>query len=250
MVGEEQPTLEISAMTTQMTKFARTVLFASMMVAGSVQAAPFVLDFEGLGDQEQVLNYYNGGLGGAGSGPGPNDGVVFSSNGLALIDSDAGGTGNFGNEPSPNTILFFLLEAQTTMNVAAGFDTGFSFYYSTNTPGAFVTVYDALGGAGGGGNILGTINLPVNVPGSPPCQGDPTGGFCNWDPVGVAFAGTAYSVDFGGAANFVGFDNVTFGSDAPCTGNNCNNVPEPASLALVGLGVLALAAGRRRKARS
>jgi len=38
----------------------------------------FVLNFEGLLDTEQVAEFYNGGTGGRGSGPGTNYGVSFS----------------------------------------------------------------------------------------------------------------------------------------------------------------------------
>ena len=58
----------------------------------------FVLDFEGLGVLttidgttgflEGVGEFYNGGLGAAGSGPGANFGVTFSDNALALVDAD------------------------------------------------------------------------------------------------------------------------------------------------------------------
>jgi len=70
-------------------------------VAGTV-----VLTFEGFGDQEEIRDYYNGGVGSLGSGPGPSYGISFSSNALAIIDEDAGGSGNFGGEPSPDTIMF------------------------------------------------------------------------------------------------------------------------------------------------
>ena len=198
-------------------------LFAASSTVG--MAATTVLTFEGLQNQEAVMNYYNGGLGGNGSGPGPNYGVVFSSNALAIIDSDAGGTGNFGGEPSPSTILFFLSGGAATLNYAAGFDTGFSFYYSAvNQPG-FINVYDDVDA---GGNLLATLQLPV----TPSDGGDPTGAFSPFFPIGVGFQGIAKSVDFGGTANQIGFDNITFGSETPGGGNGV--IPEPANFAAVG----------------
>ncbi|MEZ0274215.1 MAG: autotransporter outer membrane beta-barrel domain-containing protein [Roseimicrobium sp.] len=163
-----------------------------------------VLTFEGGGNATPVGNLYNGGAGG-------NLGITFSPNALTAIDFDAGGTAQFANEPSPSTVLSFLAGPAATMNVAAGFTTGFSFYYST-TLAASVSVYDAFGGAGGGGNILATLALAVTGPG----PGDPTGGtYGTWVPIGVNFAGTAFSVDFGGTANFVGFDDITLFSATP-----------------------------------
>ncbi|HVT45235.1 MAG TPA: DUF11 domain-containing protein [Thermoanaerobaculia bacterium] len=175
--------------------------------------AAVVLDFEGLGNQEQVLNFYNGGLGGSGSGPGPNFGITFSPSALALIDADAGGSGNFGGEPSPDTGLFFL-SGTAVMNVPAGFDTGFSFFYSAvNNPG-IVNVYDGLNATG---NLLATVNLPLTPFNGAP---DPTGTFSPLVPVGVTFSGTAMSVDFGGTANQIVFDDVTIGSEIPGSGGN------------------------------
>ena len=92
-------------------------------------AVPLVLTFEGLQNTEHVNAFYNGGTGSLGSGPGANFGIQVS-NAVAFIDSDAGGTGNFGGEPSPSTAITFLGASATTMNVAAGFDIGFSFFYS------------------------------------------------------------------------------------------------------------------------
>src|SRR5688572_20093730 len=93
------------------------------VIAAAVNLAPAavtVLDFEGVGDYNPVGNFYNGGAG-------TNYGIEFSPNALGLVDADAGGNGNFGGEPSPDTALFFLTGAAATMNVAAGFTTGFSF---------------------------------------------------------------------------------------------------------------------------
>lgn len=207
--------------------------------------ASIVLDFEGLADNEAVNEFYNGGTGGAGSGPGTNFGVSFSGNSLALIDADAGGTGNFGGEPSPDTILFFLSGAAANVNVPAGFSTGFSFFYTAiNNPGV-IRVYDGLNATG---NLLATLDLPLTPAGGAP---DPTGDFSPLVPIGVTFAGTAMSVDFGGTVNQVGFDNITFGSGTP-GGGGPPPPPQPATptpalspawllvlaglLALVGLG--------------
>lgn len=167
-----------------------------------------VLDFEGLGNFEPINQFYNGGTGGNGSGPGVNYGISFSSNSLAIIDSDAGGGGNFGGEPSPDTVLFFQT-GTALMNVPAGFTTGFSFYYSAvNSPG-IVVIYD---GANATGNVLATINLPTTPNNGAP---DPTGSFSPFVPVGVSFSGTARSVDFGGTVNQIAFDNLTLGRATP-----------------------------------
>ncbi|WP_253845079.1 PEP-CTERM sorting domain-containing protein [Microcystis aeruginosa] len=107
------------------------------------------------------------------------------------------------------------------MNVAAGFNTGFSFYYSSSLAGS-VTIFDGLNGTG---TQLAQVNLGVNFQNNN-CTGDPTGLFCNWDPIGVSFAGTAKSVLFGGVANQVGFDSITLGSNTP----GPVSVPEPSSL--------------------
>lgn len=203
----------------------RKLLLASLFaLCASAHAAPIVLTFEGLSNQTPVGNFYAG------------QGVTFSPATLAIIDSDAGGSGNFANEPSANTIMFFLNANNAIMNVAGGFTDGFSFFYSSASA-VSVNVFDGLDGTG---NLLGTLNLDAQY--NQNCNGDPTGGFCNWTAVGVAFGGIARSVDFGGTANQVGFDDITIGS--PIAGGG--NVPEPGVLALVGLALAGAGVARRR----
>jgi len=187
------------------------------------------LDFEGLGNDVPIGNYYNGGAG-------PNYGVYFSSNTLALIDGDAGGSGNFANEPSPSTVMFFLTGASAIMDVPAGFTTGFSFYYTSSGP-VTLYVYDGLDGTG---NLLASQAFPTNYM-NDNCTGDPNGAFCHWDVVGVTFSGTAKSVSFSGAENQCGFDNVTFGSSTP--GPGPNPIPTLSQWGLIIFGIILLGFG-------
>ena len=116
-----------------------------------------ILTFEGLRDNEPILNFYNGGDGANGSGPGPNYGITFEGQSLGIISdlstivTPAGpqtGTGDFSNAPSGVTTAYFLSGSGVVMNVAAGFTTGFSVYYAAaNTPGS-ISVYDGLDATG------------------------------------------------------------------------------------------------------
>lgn len=204
---------------------------SALSLFGAAHAAVIQLDFEGLGNLESVLEFYNGGTGSAGS-HGTNYGVSFGGNSLAVIDADAGGTGNIGNEPTPSTILFFLT-GSAVLNYAPGFQDGFSFYYTTTSYAGTVNVYDGLNATG---NLLGSIQLSALGVGS----GDPSGSFSNWAIGTLSFASTAKSIDFGGTVNQVGYDNITFGSTTPTT------VPEPESIALA-LAGMALVGGKLRR---
>lgn len=213
---------------------------AYLIVVGSqrLSAAAIVLDFEGLGDFEEVANFYKGGTGGSGSGPGPNYGIVFGEGSYALVDTDAGGTANTANEPSPETTLAFFDVGSAIMNVEAGFDTGFSFFYAAPYFPGSVNVYDGLDSTG---NLLATLALPINFD---TCGGDPSGTYNCWSPIGVLFGGIAMSVNFSGTANYIAFDDITLGSDRPGT----SDVPEPTTWTLLAAGTVLLARRFRRKA--
>jgi len=195
------------------------------------------LTFGGLQNNEPISDYYNGGFGGLGSGPGPNYGITFRQDSLALISGATGGSGNFSGSPTMPTIAYFLAGPGDVMDVPAGFDTGFSFYYSAVVFPGTVSVYSGLDGAG---SLLATLALPVTPPGgSPECS---YGAYCPWVPIGVSFAGVAQSVVFTGTANYIGFDNITLGASVPTPG-----VPEPSTIALLSGGLAVLAYRRIRK---
>ena len=206
----------------------------------STFAVPFTLDFEGIGDNARILNFYNGGTDSLGNS-GTDYGVSFGINALGLIDRDAGGSGNFANEPTADTVMFFL-SGSAILNYSPGFDMGFSFFYTTSRD-ASVTVWDGLNGSG---NLLGEINLSANSV-SNDCVGDPLGGpgdplgqFCNFDIGNLAFTGTALSIDFSGTVNQVGFDNITFGSTTP----RPVDVHGPGALILIVVSLLSLGLSR------
>lgn len=228
----------------------KAFLAGAAMVAlpAAANAAVISLNFEGVNatypsGAAQILGFYNGGTS-SDSTSGTNYGIGFSDNALAICLNSQAVTcsntsrGGVGDPNSQKGGLFFLTGTETFMNVAAGFNTGFSFnYVSLSQPGS-VSVYDGLNGTG---NLLATINLSPNA-GS--CPGY-NAGFCPFSGIGVTFAGTAKSVSFAGVANQIVFDDVTFGSSKPGNGG----VPEPAAWAmmLAGFGLVGSAMRRREK---
>jgi len=218
----------------------KRILISLACLLAATNASAFVLDFEGVGDLANINGFYNGGTDSLGNS-GTNYGVQFGSNTLAVIDADSGGNGNFANEPSPDTIMFFLT-GTAILNYGAGFDTGFSFFYTSATAAA-VNVYDGLNGTG---NLLATLNLTAQY--NDNCVGDPSGSFCNWTAVGATFSGIAKSIDFGGTVNQTGYDDITFGSATAGDRGNPVTVPEPATVAMLGLGLVGMGFTRRRKA--
>ena len=212
--------------------------------AGSAGAGVIVLDFENIapypnGSNVFIQEYYNGGMSSNGTS-GPNYGVSFTPNALDICLNTPGtvcsNTSRGGLAPgSDKGALYWLDGPNTYMNVAAGIDTGFSFYYAAPNHTGSVTVYDGLNGTG---NVLTTLELGLT-----PSTCDSIYGalYCPFVAVGANFSGTAHSVSFAGTANYIVYDDVTFGSSTP------GNVPEPATLLLLGSGLAGLAGLAWRK---
>jgi hypothetical protein len=195
----------------------------ALVPGGPGAGQPDRADLRRIAEPEPVGSYYAGGTGGFGSGPGPNYGITFGPDTLAIIDGSAGGTGNTGHDPSGHTVAFFLTGPGDVMDKPSGFTTGFSFYYSAPFFTGSVTVWSGLDGTG---TELASISLPLTP------NGAPGPNYSVWVPAGVAFSGTAMSAIFSGTADYIAFDNITLGSASPA--------PEPASLTLLGLGACGL----------
>lgn len=205
----------------------------------NASAAVITLDFEGVTNNASVGNFYNGGTG-------VNYGVQFGSGAVGVIDFDAGGTAPIANEPSPSTALAFTTFGGVSnpyLTVAAGFDTGFSFFYSSSNE-ATIYVYDNVGGTG---NVLGSMVLAVQRAGNG-CVGDPNGSFCNWSQVGLSFSGTAKSIGFGEALNFTAFDNITLGANLAAVSPTPVPEPETYLMLLLGLGLMRLVVPNKKMA--
>jgi len=211
-------------------KSLNSLAFAASLVASvSASAAVVMLDFEGIGDLVPVSNFYNGGAGG-------NLGVVFSPNAIAAIDIHQGGSADIANQPSGKTVMA-LFDPSVMVSYAAGFTTGLSFFFSAGAAGE-VDLYESLDGTG-----TPITKIFFSADPSFNCVG---GKFCNWTAAGGAFTGIARSAVFVGDPFVTLFDNVTFGSATPLVGGG-GNVPEPTSIALVGIALAGLGAISRRR---
>lgn len=213
---------------------------SAMLCAAQVQAQVTVLDFDALNGSvnEGPGSYYASGSGSAGTTGGPSLGITFSDNTITgVTQPNPGANTNSAGNPSGRNVIFFLDGDASTMNVAAGFDTGFSFFYSAAFNPGVINVYSGLNSTG---SLLASLALPItgNGAANPACFGT---NFCPYAPIGVTFAGTAFSVDFAGTNNQIGFDDITLGSAI------AGGVPEPATWAMMIVGMGAVGATMRRR---
>jgi hypothetical protein len=193
-------------------KTAVALLGGILGLSAIAPASAAVLDFAGLNGQayEEVLNYYNGGTGSLGSGPGTNYGISFSSNAIAGAPTPYTNSAMIPGGPGAQ-LLFFLSGNADIMNVTSGITKGFSFDYSAPVYTGSVTVYSGLNGTG---TALATLFLPLTPNGGsiPGCSG---AAYCPYSPVGVSFLGIGKSVSFAGTENYIAFADVTIGSAVP-----------------------------------
>jgi hypothetical protein len=122
------------------------VLAGFLILAANANADPITtISFDDLQTGEDVLNYYNGGFGSLGSGPGPSLGVIFSP-GWIVSPPDVYG------EPGGKSAYIY---GAATMDVPAGWSGPVSFYYLGGP--LVVDFYSDLGGTG---ILLQTLSLP------------------------------------------------------------------------------------------
>ncbi|HSZ51320.1 MAG TPA: PEP-CTERM sorting domain-containing protein [Caulobacteraceae bacterium] len=219
---------------------------ASTAMAAGAHAGVVSLNFEGINSTYPsgyafINGYYDGGVSSDGTS-GPNYGVTFSANAQAICLNSltvvCSNTSRGGLAPgSDKGALFFLSGNETTIDVAAGFKTGFSFNYTN--PTGFASSVEVWSGPDGTGTELANFNLAMTPNGDTACPGY-SAAFCPFEPIGVAFSGTAHSIIFGGVANEVVMDDVTFGSSSP-------GIPEPATWVTMLAGLAGAGAMLRRR---
>lgn len=228
-------------------RLAMLTALLALSATSTAFASTIDLTFEGIASPANpnpaIGNYYNGGAG-------PNYGITFSSNALAIclntttVNCSNTSRGGLGDPNSQGGGLFFLSGSSTYLDDAAGFTTGFSLNYTAVSQTGSLGVYSGLDGTG---TLLATLNLALTSTGS--CSGY-NAPFCPFVPVGVAFTGTAESIAFSGVANQIVFDDVTFGSTTPGPSPAPGVTPEPSSIALLLTGVGALGSQLRRRIKS
>lgn len=180
-------------------------LFLLLLTTLSEAQTKGIVTFGGLKNLEFINQYYDGGKGSLGSGPGPSFGLQFTANSQAIISASKGGSGNFINNPGGYPVMFFQSGNVVTVTATNGVGTAVWFYYSALQTGS-ATVY---AGPNGTGTILASVTLPPNNSG---CN---TYKLCVWSAVGVPLSATAGSMSFAGVSDYLAIGSVHLGSAIP-----------------------------------
>jgi hypothetical protein len=171
---------------------------------------PVTLNFEGLGNLDEISRFYNGGTSHGGF-EGVNCGITFSPGTMSIIDAQHGGSGNFTRDLQPNTVIFSPADEKITIDVEKGFKSEFALFYSSSES-ITVSIYDSTGGYG---NILVTNLLQPDIN---PGQQKTGAYYDSWLLFRVAFPGTAKSVVIIGKPDKCAFDDITFGDSKSAGG--------------------------------
>ena len=188
-----------------MRKLAATVLLCLLLLGGSWAQTKGIATFGGLKNLEFINQYYDGGTGSMGSGPGKNLQLGFTSNSQVIISAAKGGSGNFINNPGGYPVMFFATGTGVVVNVKASVSTGVWFTYSALQPGT-ATIYDS---ADGKGNVIGSTNLTPNNSG---CTGYK---MCVWTPIAFPLTTPVASIRFSGTANMLAIGAIHLGVKIP-----------------------------------
>jgi hypothetical protein len=180
-------------------------LFLLLLPVLSEAQTNAIVTFGGLKNLEFINQFYDGGKGSLGSGPGPNFGLQFTANAQTIVSAGTGGSGNFINNPGGYPVMFFQTGQNITTTPTNGIQTALWFYYSAIQSGA-VTVY---AGPNGTGNILASVTLTPNN------SGCTTYKLCVWSAVGVPLSATAGSIRFAGVPDYLAIGTMHLGFALP-----------------------------------